>query len=329
MVRARERSGLYKTSRRVLKKRHMPKENTHLWFAYSLLEELHGSEMLKCISCSLTSYLLGSVFPDTFYYASSPSLVRIAEGFHGRDGRPTNTFPLAILESSKAAVDVAFAMGFLTHCALDMTFHPVIYYLSGNYYDPDPRKRQIAVRTHRRLETCLDRDLGHRIRIWRIMKPWHGAGYIAKKVLREKYGVGACKLRYTLARQAAFNVAFTMKTAYLLARFLSPALVASPYLGLFYGDVAADDHIPETIAAQDLVDGTPYTASVAELFKKARSLALRMMDAAYSYSKDTITKADLEEAIPGASLDTGRIGMGADKIRFVSSPSEGPWPSNG
>ena len=31
---------------------------------------------------------------------------------------------------------MAFALGYLTHAAVDMALHPLVYYFSGNYYDP-------------------------------------------------------------------------------------------------------------------------------------------------------------------------------------------------
>jgi len=296
----------------------MPKENTHLWFAHTLLCDLSGTETLRCISCSLAAYLLGSVMPDTFYYASRPSLVRIAESFHGRDGNPTNTFVIRVLEESCAGRDVAFALGFLTHCALDIAFHPVIYYLSGNYYDSDPARRSGAVRAHRRLETSLDRSLGHRVRFHRSVRPRNASGLVMAGILGRDHLAGPLDIRLSIARQAAFNYAFTSRLAYRLALLASPTLVAPAYLGLFYADVPDHESFPSTIEARDLVDGTPYTTSVAELFGRARCHALSMMRSAFSFSRGEIGRETLLEAIPGVSLDTGRLGVSVDAIRHVS-----------
>jgi hypothetical protein len=122
----------------------MPKENTHLLFAYGLLEEFQGREILRDISSHPWHYLLGSVIPDTFYYGGSASLRRISESFHGKDGNPTNATILEVLESPRSHKDLAFILGFISHCALDITFHPIIYYLCGNYYDESPEKRNRA-----------------------------------------------------------------------------------------------------------------------------------------------------------------------------------------
>ncbi len=118
----------------------MPKENTHLNFAYGLLEEFQGHDILKDVSENIRHYLLGSIIPDTFYYGSSASLRRISESFHGKDGNPTNKTIVQVLDHARDKKDISFILGFISHCALDITFHPVIYYLSGNYYDESPGK---------------------------------------------------------------------------------------------------------------------------------------------------------------------------------------------
>jgi hypothetical protein len=51
---------------------------------------------------------------------------------------------------------VAFVAGFLTHMALDMTFHPWIYAATGQYYASDTAERRLAMTRHRLLETWLD-----------------------------------------------------------------------------------------------------------------------------------------------------------------------------
>jgi len=139
----------------------MAKENTHLWFAYGLLEHCTGSAMLRDVSDHLGRYMLGAVILDTFYYSAGDDLVRISEAFHGRDGNPTNTTILRVIDAARGPADIAFILGYITHCALDITFHPVVYYLSGNYYDDDP----IMVPKARNLRVVLTsadgKSLGH------------------------------------------------------------------------------------------------------------------------------------------------------------------------
>ncbi|HOM30133.1 MAG TPA: zinc dependent phospholipase C family protein [Deltaproteobacteria bacterium] len=299
----------------------MPKENTHLWFAYSMLGRSIGADMLRTVSSHLSSYLLGSVMPDTFYYSPRRELVSISETFHGRDGNPTNTLVFKVLDAGPDQADLAFVLGFLTHCALDIAFHPVVYFLTGNYYDPDPARKAQAVRLHRRLETSLDAGLSHGFMLHRIIRPWHTRGLALEAILARDFGARALDVRCALARQAAFNLAFRSAALYRVAVWASRRTRAVPQeaLGLFYAD-AGDARFPETIEAQDLVVGAPYTTSAGELFDKAGRHAAAMMNAAWAFACGRTTRRELEEAIPGASLDTGMVGVSVAQVRHTSAP---------
>ena len=149
----------------------MPKETTHLWFAESLVGKTRAEGMRVVISGGKPSYCLGSIIPDTFYYSFSPSLERISGIIHGRDGRPTNALILSVLVEARGPDDIAFILGYITHCALDITFHPMVESLSGNYYDQDPARREDAVTRHRFLETCIDVRTGNTLRIHELVRP--------------------------------------------------------------------------------------------------------------------------------------------------------------
>jgi hypothetical protein len=81
-----------------------------------------------------------------------------------------------------------------------MTFHPVIYYLSGNYYDEDPEKRARAVYHHRHLETCLDRDLKKTIE--NRSKEVYEASSVRE--LAEKIGIDPARLQATVDEYNSF-----------------------------------------------------------------------------------------------------------------------------
>ena len=120
----------------------MPKENTHIHFAESLLKELDDSSPVGAIIREhLPEYYLGSIGPDILFYSNDEKVAMASESLHGADGSPTNELILDVLKSSPSLRDMAFIMGYLTHCVLDIVFHPVIYYLSGNYYDEDEDKK--------------------------------------------------------------------------------------------------------------------------------------------------------------------------------------------
>ena len=301
----------------------MPKENTHLHFAYGLLEEFQDCDILKDVSDNIWNYLLGSIIPDTFYYGSSASLRRISESFHGKDGNPTNITIVQVLDNARDKKDLSFILGYISHCALDITFHPVIYYLSGNYYDESPQKRARAVYLHRHLETCLDLDIKNSMRLHRLIRIKYLKGLVFEDIISQKFKVPIKGLRHSLRRQITYNVIFTINAAYHLAKLASKTGLFNDtsQLGLFYGDAGHDEQIPPTIEAADLIEGRQWTTTINELFSNARILARSMMEAAYGYWIQSVTRDEMLHAIPGLSLDTGKLGVSASNIRHTKGDS--------
>jgi hypothetical protein len=301
----------------------MPKENTHLHFAYGLLEEFQGNDILRDVSDNIRHYLLGSIIPDTFYYGNSASLRRISESLHGKDGNPTNTTIVQVLDNARDKKDISFILGYISHCALDITFHPVIYYLSGNYYDESPQKRARAVYLHRHLETCLDLDIKNPMRLHRLIRIKYLNGLVFEDIISQKFKVPIKGLRHSLRRQITYNVIFTINAAYYLAKLVSKTGLFNDtsQLGLFYGDAERDEQIPPTIEVADLIEGRQWTTTINELFSNARTLAKSMMEAAYGYWIKSVTRDEMLHAIPGLSLDTGKLGVSASSILHTKGDS--------
>lgn len=297
----------------------MPKENTHLLFAYRVLDEFRETDILQEVSSHLSHYLLGSIIPDTFYYSGRKPIERISESFHGKTGNPTNTVILSVLDAARRPDDIAFILGYLTHCALDIAFHPVIYYLSGNYYDEVPQKRTHAVYLHRHLETCLDRDLKNAFRIHRTIRTAFLRGLVFEDVVSRDFHADIGEIRRSLRKQLVSNLFFTSRAAYRIARVFTRfcLLKDSSYLGLFYRDVPSGECLPPLITVADLLTGQERTVTVKGLFADARGDAVAMMKAAFGYSRGEISREELLLAIPGKSLDTGRLGVSAADIRHT------------
>jgi hypothetical protein len=297
----------------------MPKENTHLHFAHGLLEEFQGHDIRKVVLEYIRHYLLGSIIPDTFYYGNSASLRRISESFHGKDGNPTNTTIVQVLDHARDKKDISFILGYISHCALDITFHPVIYYLSGNYYDESPEKRARAVYLHRHLETCLDLDIKNSMRLHRLIRIKYLEGLVFEDIISQKFKVPIKSLRHSLRRQITYNVLFTSNAAYHLAKLAAKTglFKDNSQLGLFYGDAVYDEQIPSMIDVADLIEGYQWTTTANELFSNTRSLAKSMMEAAYGYWIRSVSRDEMLHAIPGLSLDTGKLGVSASSIRHT------------
>jgi len=296
----------------------MPKENTHTAFAYSVLDQLIDSALKQTLSAHLDVYLLGAISPDTFYYSPYSS---VSEHLHGKDGNPTNELLPDLLHAPRAIRDVAFACGYLSHCALDITFHPMIYYLSGNYYDPDARQRAHAIYLHRHLETCMDLYLGNRLRIHSLLKDRLVEGLAFERLIAGTFSVPPAAIRKAYRTQLMYNRAFASPTAWMLARvLLAFGLMRDPNArGLFYGDCRADKEDPFSgfIVYRDLVNGHEYISTVSALIQAAREKAANMIQAAWSYVQGAMTVPDLLRAIPGESLDTGKVHAPVESIRHV------------
>ncbi|MBW2637217.1 MAG: zinc dependent phospholipase C family protein, partial [Deltaproteobacteria bacterium] len=279
----------------------MPKENTHIYFAEMVREGLESSDLSSLLSREKEYYYLGAVIADTFFYGKGESIVKISDAIHGKDGNPTNEIIIDVLENGTAERDLAHILGYITHCALDMTFHPVIYYLTGNYYKQKKIEGSVKYR-HRYMETCLDIAIGNTFRIHSLFKPRLLEGLIFESLIADKFSLPGSRVRSALVRQMRFNRYFTSRAAYFVALILNSfGLLRDPHLlPLFYRGVTGRGcSMKEDIQYRDLVSGEEKVTSVAALFDLAKEKALEMMAAAYGYAKGTITLEECLKKIPG------------------------------
>jgi hypothetical protein len=288
----------------------MPKENTHLMFAHEVLDHCSDARLLRDACAHMDHYRLGSFIPDTFFYASTKPLKEISEVLHGKDGAPTNEAILDVLDQGCGPFDLAFALGYLTHCALDIVFHPVINALAGDYYDSDPEKRRSSVYLHRHLETSLDARTGNTARIHRLARPGLVKGLAYERFIRRRFSAPQGSLKTALSRQLLLNRFFESAAAYAAARILSRLGASGAYetLALFYPNLRRDTtRITETITFFDPGTSAERQVTLRELFSRARNKALGMMTAAAGYARGEISRQDLIEAVPGENLSTGEV----------------------
>ncbi|HBV89213.1 MAG TPA: hypothetical protein DEF42_21785 [Desulfosporosinus sp.] len=142
----------------------MPKELTHWHIAREALQRGIPIEVGGIIASNPALYYIGAVAHDIgFYDLSKPSeanIERLANHLHGVNGEDTLVPLIEILESalrqSNKQASLAFILGMLTHFVVDSIFHPMVYYMSGNYFADNPEERGKAVFRHRLLETAID-----------------------------------------------------------------------------------------------------------------------------------------------------------------------------
>lgn len=299
----------------------MAKENTHILFAHTLLQHFTKTALFEEITQHIDYYYLGSVVPDTFFYSADKSIELISEILHGKDGHATNEIIFKVLEDSACMRDIAFILGYITHCALDITIHPVVYYFSGNYYDTDPARKKHAVYMHRSIETYMDVYLNNPLRIYNLVNHRLIHGLSFEHILCSDFSISPDEITRTLRKQIFLNRIFASSAAYrvvsLVDRYLS-AVDVHEYLGLFYGHVAAQGNcIPHIIPYRDIISGTEKTTSVRQVMEEAGNRATAMMEAAYGYSQGRLSRESLAQAIPGESLDTGKLHTTPDHIRYT------------
>ena len=141
----------------------MPKEFVHYIIAKNVLLKLREDPFWKDICNFETELYLGSIFPDALYSATGTvdaSILRFPDALHGANAEDSldiikkNIPPLSVGQSGLQKA--AFLVGVISHIFADATFHPLVYYFTGNYYDADEMKRLRAMRAHRRFECVLD-----------------------------------------------------------------------------------------------------------------------------------------------------------------------------
>lgn len=181
-----ERSWLSAPPRRL-----MPKEITHWAVAQQAADRAPEPHLRRIIRSNINLYLTGAFAVDSPYYVvrggNKPLFAQAGARLHGRGKEGPFAAVLrvpAIATGVDADRAMTFTLGAITHVITDMVFHPMIYYLTGDYDDPDVTKRKKAVTLHRLLETWLD--------VWfaKKMKPENGGmvfRFTAQNSLDAKY----------------------------------------------------------------------------------------------------------------------------------------------
>lgn len=318
----------------------MPKEVAHILFADDVragLIESGAAWLAGLLAGAEPVYHFGSIATDSFYYTLGPgsrAANRWGEMVHGEQGEDTAAPVIEMTRRTRAAGDgapdfadrVAFAAGFLTHMALDMSLHPFIYAISGQYYDADPGRRRLAMTRHRIIEGWLDhwlagrrgldarahapidRLLAHGARNRAALAAWcegfrhaHGVEIDPWPTLARCYGVHAAMLRVMRSRRAE-------RLGRIANRLARGAL--DGHAALFYParDALAPTALLELETFIHPVTGLPQDADLESQWRAARGLATNFLTALDHYLVGGANLDDLTRAIPGYSLSTGLPG---------------------
>lgn len=315
----------------------MPKEITHIHIA-ELIRDALPEKLAHTLNQHSHTYQFGSMSPDMYYYditlpfEKKPDL-EYGEYIHGRYGNDNSVHVLWMIEQTRkirldrpaeADARLAFLCGYLTHVAADVIFHPYIYSVSGNYYDPDPEKRKQAEIRHRMFETCLDfyilglrgqtlDEFGLLDRI-RLDRNWknpilefygtslkeHGAGDEVTRFSKRAFHKSRMIIRM-------FQSAFVGGLLVRLNRPLNGKL--SIFSNLCYGKHTMKGKIDyaNLEPAVHPVTAEPYDGRLPVLLKKSVTLGQKLCEAAWLRVKDEISEKQAGKVLKPYSLNNGLV----------------------
>jgi len=283
----------------------MPKENTHLFFADRLVRQFPDPDIRLLLQDNRCAFFLGAVLPDAFFYHPRKDVVAVSRRLHGVGDTPGGIVGAFVLSAGKyrALPDLAFAMGYLSHCLMDKVFHPTVRMLTGDYDNPDPDKRRTARYRHRLIETALDRQINTGCRVDRMISLGPLSGLASMRILSERTGVARKRLRkaYLLQRQA--NSLFQKKWAYWVVRILYKTGQSDRniILPLFYAHLDVDACVfPETVTVPAHDENEERQGGIVDLLDAAARSAEKTFDAAYRLYKDNSasTRNRLKALVP-------------------------------
>lgn len=137
--------------------------------ALVLLE--HGDEADQRIASMLEADRMfrygcfGAVAPDIFYFYHLFASRRATGMEWGNRIHHHRVFELVLAFLDRIRSDtnpdrrnkrLAFALGYISHCAADIVTHPYIFYITGNLYSSDRDEASRAQENHLRVENILD-----------------------------------------------------------------------------------------------------------------------------------------------------------------------------
>jgi hypothetical protein len=143
----------------------MPKEITHWLVSEAVSKKLEGTCFEAPLRDNTNLLHLGAIIHDVpYYYLKADVDSRFGSlpiRLHGTvdDARElVETFLRHLLaQPEKERTQLtAFLVGLITHLFADALMHPLIFYLTGPYHDPDFRRRTVARQQHRMLEALID-----------------------------------------------------------------------------------------------------------------------------------------------------------------------------
>jgi hypothetical protein len=292
-------------------------ENTHLWAAEQIRNRIANRIIEETIGNNLDYYHLGAIFPDVLFYSRDPKISETAHILHGKAGAPTNEFIFDVLDQIKDTLDeknLVFIWGFLTHCAMDIAFHPVVFYFSG--YDPqdDHNRRLHSEYLHLHYETIIDRHFNNGIFLENIIKP----AIVKDLIIPPMWDISRQYIENCLKRQIFYFRLIHCRLYYLIFKmFANLGLADKRLVAGFYANLNVETKkLPEKLNYRDIISGSDKEVRLEDLMEDGVNMAIKMVAAAYNYYAGNISKQSCKSMIAGHNLGTGRPNKTKEDIRF-------------
>lgn len=292
-------------------------ENTHLFVAETIRVEIQLQKISDIISSGIDLYYLGAIFPDILYFAKDKAHSSVADRLHGADGNPTNRIVYDMIQRVKTMEgdqNLAFIWGYLTHCALDIAVHPLIFYLSGYKNNGNAHVQQKSSYLHWHYETFIDRRFNNQCYLEEMIK----IGAVKGSIIAPFLDLPEKVIQAALKRQIAYFSRIRSRRYFRLYRALSiMGCIEKKHLAGFYKNLKIETkHLPETIRYQDIITGKKKETTLEQLMRKGIEVGKQMIVSAYYYYLGSISQKECNKHIAGSNLDTGQLGKTKSDIRY-------------
>ena len=292
-------------------------ENTHLWAAEKIRGRIKNKKIEDIIAANIDHYHLGAFFPDILFFNQDPKIRDSASFLHGAKGVPTNVFIFEILDHIRGSRDeknLAFICGVLTHFAMDIVFHPLVFYFSGYNPQNGPGEQRQSAYLHWHYETLIDRHFNQKVFLERVVNP----AVVDDVAMPLIQNISRSTLKSSLQRQIFYFRRIHSRFYYLIFKLLAGiGLLDQQLVGGFYPNLNVEKkRLPEKLIYRDIISGEDREATLDGLLEKAISLAVKMIASAYEYYAGSISKEICKNTIAGENLDTGRVDKTKEDIRF-------------
>lgn len=298
-------------------------ENTHLWAAEKAGRQISDNPIKQIITARIDHFHLGAIFPDTLFYSKASGRREIAELLHGSGGVPTNQFVFRLLGRARRSQDdkcLAFVFGYLTHMAMDMVFHPAVFYYSGYKSHGSADQMADSQYLHWHYETAIDRHFNDTVSLDRVIRP----AVLEDLDIASVLDLSPKDILDSLERQMAFFKRNHSRALHMACRILAGlGLVEKKIVAGFYANLDTEPRqLPQKLRYKDIISGENREDTLDALMDRGIARGLRMIGSAYEYYCRKIDRTACERVVVGDSLDTGRPGKTRKDIRFSINSSD-------